>query len=63
MSTVTEAQPKLLNESDVAEILGVCNRTVWQLRKEGKIRAVKVGSLIRYKREEVDRFIDAQMNA
>lgn len=61
MSTVTQDLGKLLSESDVAEILGVCNRTVWQLRKDGKIRAVKIGASVKYTREEVDRFILASM--
>ena len=61
MSTATQDLGKLLSESDVAEILGVCNRTVWQLRKDGKIRAVKIGASVKYTREEVDRFILASM--
>lgn len=64
MST-TEASPAapsaLLTEKQVSEILNCCEKTVFTLRKAGKIRAVKFGAAVRYTPSEVDRFINAQM--
>lgn len=61
MSTATQEQRITLTEKDVAQMLGVSDRTVWQLRKDGKIRCIKIGASVRYTRAEVDRFIEAQM--
>jgi len=63
MSTLSQDQSRLLSESEVAEILGVCKRTVWQMRKEGKLRCVKIKTSVRYTREELNRFIEAQSTA
>ncbi|MCH9776581.1 MAG: helix-turn-helix domain-containing protein [Planctomycetes bacterium] len=59
MSTVTETQSILMTEKQVAQLLGCCDRTVWQMRKDGKIRCVKIGAAVRYTQAEVDRFIEA----
>lgn len=58
----TEIEPILLKEREVAKLLGCCVRTVGLLRTSGKLKAVKLTRAIRYTREEVDRFINAQMN-
>ncbi|QDT29390.1 helix-turn-helix domain-containing protein [Gimesia panareensis] len=52
----------LITEREAAQLLGVCERTVWKLRNENKIRCVKIGAAVRYTREEISRFIEAQMN-
>lgn len=57
----TEAPPALLTEKQVSQILQCCEKTVFTLRKAGKIRAVKMGKAVRYTPSEVDRFINAQM--
>ncbi|WP_417374880.1 helix-turn-helix domain-containing protein [Gimesia maris] len=66
MVTSTAPQPSeptgLITEKAAAQLLGVCERTVWKLRKNGKIRCVKIGAAVRYTPEEIRRFIDSQMN-
>lgn len=66
MVTSTAPQPSeptgLITEKAAAQLLGVCERTVWKLRKNGKIRCVKIGAEVRYTPEEIRRFIDSQMN-
>ncbi|HCO24701.1 MAG: hypothetical protein CME31_18735 [Gimesia sp.] len=65
MST-TEASPAvpsaLLTEKQVSEILNCCVKTVFTLRKAGKIRCIKIGAEVRYTPEEIRRFIDSHMN-
>lgn len=61
-STATEDQTILVNEKEAGRLLGVSDRTVWQLRKDGKLRAVKIGAAVRYARSELDRFVQDQMN-
>lgn len=66
MSTITAPAspepPVLITEKEAARLLLCCERTVWKLRSEGKLRCVKLGTAIRYTRTEIDRFIECQMN-
>lgn len=62
MSTTTKELPSLITEKQVAQLLGVCERTVWKLRNDKKIRCVKIGAAVRYTQEEVSRFIESQMD-
>lgn len=45
------------NEQDAAKLLSISPRTLFTLRKEGKVRAVKVGNRVIYSREELKRFL------
>lgn len=50
-----------LDVNQVAELLGV---SVWLVRKmirQGEIRHVRLGQLIRVPRSEVDRFLESQV--
>lgn len=51
------AELKLLTRGDVAEILGCSVRNVDFFVKRGELRPVKVGHLVRFTREELERFI------
>ena len=62
MSTNLHEPPVLITEKEAARLLGCCERSVWQLRKDGKIRCVKIGTAVRYARSEIDRFVASQMN-
>jgi excisionase family DNA binding protein len=55
------AQERLLNAREVAARLGVSERWVRDhtTRRSPKIRAVKLGTLIRYRRADVETFIDS----
>lgn len=49
----------LLTAEQVAETLGYSRHTVYQLKREKKLRAVVLGdNSLRFRRSEVDRFID-----
>tara|TARA_R110002111_G_scaffold248400_1_gene312032 strand:+ start:47474 stop:47935 length:462 start_codon:yes stop_codon:yes gene_type:complete len=65
-TTTTEASQdtpsKLLTEKEVAAILNCCEKTVFTMRKDGKIRCVKIGAAVRCTPEEIKRFIESQMN-
>jgi len=43
----------LLRQSDVAHLLQVSERTVWTLRKEHGLKAVKIGRSVRFKIRDV----------
>ena len=45
------------SEQDAAKLLSISPRTLFTLRKEGKVRAVKVGNRVIYSREELKRFL------
>lgn len=52
--------PALLNETEVAKILGISPLTLKNERSRGEIRIpyVKIGRLIRYRIEDLNRFIE-----
>lgn len=51
---------QLMTAADVAEVLAVpSSRTVDRLRKEGQLRAVKVGRGFRFDRRDVEAFIES----
>lgn len=62
MKTSSNEPPVLITEKETARLLGCCERSVWQLRKDGKLRCVKIGKAVRYARSEIDRFVQDQMN-
>ena len=45
------------SERDAATLLSISPRTLFSLRKEGKVRAVKIGNRVIYPREELKRFL------
>lgn len=49
-----------LNTREVAEMLGVCERTVWSLGKTGKIPTVKAGKRILYPVEGLRKFVNGE---
>ena len=48
---------KLYTLKEVAQMLGVTYNTVWNLITAGKIKAVKVGRVLRVEQEEVERIM------
>lgn len=42
---------------EAAASLGICERSVWQAIKDGKLRAAKIGRSVRIHRDELDRFV------
>ena len=50
----------LLKKPDVAQWLDVCVGTVDNLRKDGKLPAIKVGSKVRFKRRDVEKYLESE---
>jgi len=50
----------LLKKPDVAQWLDVCVGTVDNLRKDGKLRAIKVGSKVRFIRRDVEGYLESE---
>ncbi len=49
---------RLLNIYEVARFLGVSIRTVYRLVRRGELRAFKVGSVWRFKQDDVDEMLE-----
>jgi excisionase family DNA binding protein len=49
----------LLTVREVAERLGVCERTVFTLTQEGKLPAARIGRAVRYDPSDIATFIEA----
>ncbi|QDT89152.1 helix-turn-helix domain-containing protein [Gimesia algae] len=60
MTTTLQDQPLLLTERQVAQLLNCCEKTVYTLRKTGKLNCVRLMKSVRYSREDVMSFIEAQ---
>lgn len=56
----TQNKTELLTAAEVSAILGVTVPTlgVWRCTKRYNLQYVKIGHLIRYKRTDVDKFIE-----
>jgi excisionase family DNA binding protein len=50
----------LLTETEAAKALGICQRTLWTLRNEGKIPFVRIGKCVRYSIETLKAWIADQ---
>jgi excisionase family DNA binding protein len=48
-----------MSEKDAADYLDVAYRTLWGWRKQGRISHIRFGTLVRYKRDDLDAFIQA----
>jgi excisionase family DNA binding protein len=46
-----------LTYSETAKSLGVCERAVWQLVKDGELRAVRIGRSVRIPVKELNQFV------
>ena len=59
MSTSVFDPPELLTAEQAAEYLGVRPQTlaVWRLTKRYPLAYLKVGRLVKYRREDLDRFL------
>lgn len=57
-----QAESLLITEIEAGHLLGCSGRTVYELRKQGKLKAVRVGGLVKYARTEIERFINDQMD-
>ena len=61
-SSVAALDDRLMAVKQVATYLNVNERTVLKLVSEGRIPAVKVGSQWRFRKEDVDQWLDSNKN-
>jgi excisionase family DNA binding protein len=52
-----QAPDEILSIAQAGEVLGVTGRTVYQWIREGRLRASKIGRLVRIKRSSIDRML------
>jgi excisionase family DNA binding protein len=48
---------------EAGDSLGVCERVVWQLVKDGKLKAVRIGRSVRIPVSELKRFVTETASA
>jgi predicted DNA-binding transcriptional regulator AlpA len=54
------AEPLLYTRRQVAAMLGLCEKSVWQLSRDGKLPVVRVTDrAVRYSRDDILTFIEA----
>ena len=54
----TDTQTRLITVMDMAERLGISRTMAYKLVWDGEIPSVKIGTAVRIKSSDVDRFID-----
>ena len=57
-SVAPEKLPVLITKKKVALLLGVTTRTVFTLRKQGKLQGYRIGNEVKYKLNDVLEFIN-----
>ena len=59
--TAEPVAPMLVNESEARRLLGgLCAKTMYNLRRDGLLRAVKIGSRTMYDVADLRQFIELQ---
>lgn len=56
--TEAEIKPDVLNLTEVADLLRVSNQTIYNMIKDGRIKAVKFGREWRFNRKDIDAYIN-----
>lgn len=49
---------RYLTKSEVREICGVCDATLWHWNKKGYLKTIKVGNKVRYRMSDIRRIYD-----
>ena len=57
MPDATLAEPLLLTVRETAAALALCEKSVWQLTRDGKLPVVRIGRAVRYSRDDILTFI------
>ena len=55
-----EIEKLLLKPDEVAKILSICPRTLWQLTRDGKLPCIRINRSVRYDPKDLTEFIDNQ---
>ena len=60
--TQVENKPDILNLTEVADLLRVSNQTIYNMIKDGRIKAVKFGREWRFNRKDTDAYLNGSYN-
>ena len=60
---VCKIMEKLLRVREAAQILNVCQRTIWRLLDDGELTRIRVGKSVRVERAQLEQFIARQRTA
>jgi excisionase family DNA binding protein len=55
---VDRGKVRLVRAREAAEMLSICERTLWDLTKRGAIQAVRFGRSVRYAMSDLQRFVE-----
>ena len=50
--------PLLLDVRETARLLGLSVRATWRLTSAGRLRAVRIGRATRWRREDIEQFVE-----
>jgi excisionase family DNA binding protein/YgiT-type zinc finger domain-containing protein len=59
--TKVEEKPDVLNLTEVADLLRVSNQTIYNMIRDGRIKAVKFGREWRFNRKDIDAYISGSL--
>lgn len=59
MTSETSGPGSLMGPAEVAKYLGMTERTIYMWAQQGKLPAFKVGSVWRFRRSDVDRWLES----
>ena len=51
-------KPILLTRPQVAELLNLCERSIYALDKSGALKSVRIGAAVRYRLSDVEKFAE-----
>ncbi|WP_296458640.1 helix-turn-helix domain-containing protein [Rubinisphaera sp.] len=60
ISVSTTEQSRLLNTRQAAAYLGLCERKIWQMSKDGDFPSVRAGKSLRFDVQDLDSWIENQ---
>jgi len=58
MTNEESIAPLAVSESQAGRMLGISQRTFWELRNRGEIRQIKIGRLTRYAVSDLQLFLE-----
>jgi len=50
---ITQNTKRLLTTPEMADVLGVSTRHLWDLEREGQVSSIRIGTSVRYDRDDV----------
>jgi excisionase family DNA binding protein len=62
MHISTNVEPLAYSRRDAATALGICERTLFDLVKAGRIREIKIGRSVRIPKSEIVRFLSESLD-